>query len=144
MKLLKIDTVKYLFLLISILSLVACATTVEQSNANEALLLKVKKGLVIRGGTCSRTAFIAGAEHSTPDGNNITGLSVNCTTATSNKADYINYLTGINNTNVCVATWPSLEIANITIKKDRITGNPLHCLISGNTNAIVKKLTRYP
>lgn len=143
MKFLKINSVQNLLLLISISSLVACTTNIEQPSANKQLLLKVKKGLVIRGGTCSRKAFIAGAESSSQNGDYISNLSVNCTAATNDKDDYIHYLTGINNANVCVATWPSLEIANITIKTNPISGNPIHCLVSGNTNDIVKKLTRY-
>lgn len=125
----------------------ACNVSNKETDVMEEKLVKVKKGLVIRGGTCSRTAFIAGAESSSDNGNDITNLSVNCTTDTNDKADYVNYLTGIGGyAHYCVAKWPSLEVANVKIVKNPIRGanpNPTHCLISGKTKSIVNKLTRY-
>ena len=121
----------------------ACNQSHKELDSGEAELAKVTKGLVIRGGTCSRAAFIAGAEYSSPNGDYIENLSMNCTTATNNKKDYKNYTNGINGSKFCVAQWPSLDIANVKVVRDPIPNNALHCLISGKTDNIVKKLTYY-
>lgn len=100
----------------------------------------IKKGLVIRGGSCSKSAFEAGAEH--VSGNNISGLSVNCTTATNDKNDFDDYLDGIDQySSFCVAKWPNLDTANITVVTDKVKGNRYHCLLSGNVNTAVSKFT---
>ncbi len=124
-------------------ALTACTTQSVENTQNEELTSKLQKGLVIRGGSCSRQAFIDGAEHVSPDGSYITNLSVNCTNATSDKANFVNYLTPPPYGQYCVAKWSALEKLNVKIKKDPITGNDLHCLVSGKTKDIVAKLTRY-
>ncbi len=103
-------------------------------------------GLVIRGGTCSATAFKNGAASSQAVKGDyyLTGLSVNCTTATNKKADYTNYLNGIGMyANYCVATIDSLERLSVRITPDPAAGNPYHCLLDGKAKDIAKKLVRY-
>lgn len=103
-------------------------------------------GLVIRGGTCSAAAFKNGASSAQQVKGDyyLTGLSVNCTTATNNKANHVNYHNGIGGYGqYCVATMKSLQLLNVKITTDPVTGNPYHCLLSGNAKNIAKKLTRY-
>ncbi len=103
-------------------------------------------GLVIRGGTCSAAAFKNGAATSQAVKGDyyLTGLSVNCTTATNNKANYTNYLNGIDMyPNYCVATIDSLERLGVKITPDPVKGNPYHCLLDGKAKDIAKKLVRY-
>lgn len=103
-------------------------------------------GLVIRGGACSADAFKSGSGVSVipPGSDNIFDLSVNCTTATNNKADFKRYTTGIPNPTFCVATIQQLERLGAKIVPDPIKGNPLHCLVSGNAKKIATKLSRFP
>lgn len=103
-------------------------------------------GLVIRGGTCSAAAFKNGASSSQSVRGDyyLSGLSVNCTTDTNNKANHIHYHNGIGMfANYCVATIKSIEMLNVKISRDPQAGNPYHCLVSGNAKNIAKKLTRY-
>lgn len=104
-------------------------------------------GLVIRGGTCSATAFTRGASSVQPvkGDNYLSGLSVNCTTDTANKANYVNYLNGIGMYNTyCVTTINSLERQNVKLRRAPVPGNDYHCLLDGKAKAIASKLTRYP
>jgi len=99
-------------------------------------------GLVIRGGTCSVEAFKSGADFTEP--NQISGLSVNCTSKTNTKADYKSYVKSLPQAVYCVSTWESLVATGATVQTDPTRDNRLHCLVSGNVNKIVGKLTRYP
>jgi len=134
-------TIAMLAMIASGFMLTACQ---QENSAKTSPMVDAKtsitKGLVIRGGACSKAAFEAGAEH--VSGKNISGLSVNCTTATNNKDDFDNYLNGIDQyNNFCVAKWPSLDTANITVVPDPVRGNRYHCLLSGNVNTAVSKFT---
>lgn len=110
------------------------------------LLAGVPKGLVIRGGECSAKAFRDGAGSVSGKGRNevISNLSVNCTTNTNSKADFAAYTGGIPHATFCVSQWGSLARSNVTIVRDPLRTNRLHCLISGKTSEIVKSLTRFP
>lgn len=99
-------------------------------------------GLVIRGGQCSVDAFENGAAF-VQDGY-ITGLSVNYTDKTSDKADYQGYLTGIGGYNqYCVATSGDIEKVGV-IQLDPTKTNKLHALLNGKSKALAGKLTKYP
>ncbi|MDD1794532.1 hypothetical protein L4D06_03120 [Enterovibrio makurazakiensis] len=106
----------------------------------------LKTGLVIRAGQCSATAFKNGSGvHVSSDGDTISGLSVNCTTNTSNKSVYSNYLTGIGGySQYCVSTVAGLNGVGAKVVKDPIKGNSEHCLLSGKASKIAGKLTKYP
>ncbi|WP_028025345.1 hypothetical protein [Enterovibrio calviensis] len=106
----------------------------------------LKTGLVIRAGQCSATAFKNGSGvHVASDGDTISGLSVNCTTNTSNKAVYSNYLTGIGGySQYCVSTVAGLNGVGAKVVADPIKGNSEHCLLSGKASKIAGKLAKYP
>lgn len=97
-------------------------------------------GLVIRGGACSAKAFKDGAELVQDD--NITNLSVNCTTATNNKANFAAYTAGIANANFCVGTLLAVQKNSGKVVPDPQPGNPLHCLVSGKASKLAGVLTR--
>jgi len=97
-------------------------------------------GLVIRGGTCSAAAFKAGAELAQDD--TITNLSVNCTTASNNKANYAAYTGGIAGANFCVGTQKAVQLAGGRLVTNPQPGHPLHCLLSGKASKLAGVLTR--
>jgi hypothetical protein len=101
-------------------------------------------GLIIRGGQCSANAFERGAELVSREGY-ITGLSVNYTRATSDKARYARFLQGIDGYGqYCVATDEGIGKAGVKLVEAPIQGNPLHAKLNGYSQDIAKKLTRYP
>ncbi|PUA26676.1 MAG: hypothetical protein B0W54_23335 [Cellvibrio sp. 79] len=100
------------------------------------------EGIVIRGGECSEDAFSRGAELNS--NGNLIGLSANCTTNTTDKAQYTKYLDGIANKKHCVAKWSQLELNGVKVEKDPVAGNRYHCRLSGKAKDIVKALGKYP
>jgi hypothetical protein len=101
-------------------------------------------GLIIRGGQCSATAFETGAELVSQEGY-ITGLSVNYTKATSDKANFNQFLQGIGGyAQYCVATDEGIGKAGVKLVENPIPGNPLHAKLNGYSKDVAKKLTRYP
>ncbi len=99
-------------------------------------------GIVIRAGACSADAFINGSGV-LADGDNIQGLSVNCTTATSDKSKYANYLNGIGGyTSYCVGTTAAVASAGGKLKTDKVAGNPYHCLLDGKASKLAGALTK--
>ena len=101
------------------------------------------KGLVIRGGQCSADAFIKGAESG--DEKYISGLSANCTTATQDKAQYVNYIAGMGvYAQYCVAQLAGLQLRNVVITNDPTQADPLHCKLAGKPADIAAALTKYP
>jgi len=101
-------------------------------------------GLVIRAGQCSAEAFKNGSGvHVSAGGKYISNLSVNCTEATSNPANYNQYLNGIGGyANYCVTTIDKLTRVMAKLSQDPVRGNPFHCLLSGDPKKIASKLTR--
>ncbi|MDD1781666.1 hypothetical protein LRP49_10715 [Enterovibrio sp. ZSDZ35] len=132
-----------------VLAMLLTGCTKQESDTQELALganPPLKTGLVVRAGQCSATAFKNGSGvHVGSDGNTISGLSVNCTTNTSNKAAYASYLTGIGGySQYCVSTIAGLNKAGAKVVTDPIPGNPEHCLLSGKASKIAGKLTKYP
>ncbi len=104
-------------------------------------------GLVVRSGTCSADAFKNGSGVTSipPGSDNIFDLSVNCTEATNKKQQFNAYTAGMGGgPPYCVSTIADLERVSAVVKKDPVSGNPLHCLVNGNAKNIAGKLTRYP
>jgi hypothetical protein len=100
-------------------------------------------GLVIRAGQCSAKAFIDGSGV-LADGDNIQGLSVNCTDATSNKDYYTKYLNGIGGyTSYCVATTIAVGKAGGKLKQDALPNNQYHCLLAGKASQLANVLTKH-
>ncbi|WP_407334168.1 hypothetical protein [Enterovibrio sp. 27052020O] len=126
---------------------VGCSKS-ESDNPDTTLDVKaaLKSGLVIRAGQCSATAFKNGSGvHVSGDGDTISGLSVNCTTQTSDKAKYTNYLTGITGYNqYCVSTVAGLNGVGAKVEPDPLPNNADHCLLSGKASKISGKLAKYP
>lgn len=138
-----------LILAVPLCTMLISGCTKQEGDTKEMLLganPPLKTGLVVRAGQCSATAFKNGSGvHVASDGDTISGLSVNCTTNTSNKAAYSNYLTGIGSySQYCVSTVAGLNKVGATVVKDPIPGNPEHCLLSGKASKIATKLTKYP
>lgn len=131
-----------------LLAMLISGCTQQENDYQEIQLGKtgLKTGLVIRAGQCSASAFKNGSGvHVGSDGDSISGLSVNCTTKTSDKAAYANYLTGITGYNqYCVATIAGLKKAGAKVVRDPVKGNRDHCLLSGKASKIADKLTKYP
>ncbi|MEZ9524944.1 hypothetical protein [Enterovibrio norvegicus] len=131
-----------------ILSILGCnGQTGSSVSADDALLgATLKTGLVIRAGKCSATAFKNGSGvHVAGDGDTISGLSVNCTTVTSDKANYGAYLTGIGGYGqYCVSTVAGLNKIGAKVVTDPIPNNADHCLLSGKASKIAGKLAKYP
>ncbi|CZF81434.1 hypothetical protein GCE9029_02607 [Grimontia celer] len=144
------DSISTKFILAAPLLAMLLSGCTKQENDGQEILLganpPLKTGLVVRAGQCSATAFKNGSGvHVSSDGDTISGLSVNCTTNTSNKAAYSNYLNGIGGySQYCVSTVAGLNKAGAKVVTDPIPGNPEHCLLSGKASKIATKLTKYP
>ena len=136
-----------IYAILSIITMTLSACNQQPNRVAETIasteLLGLSKGIAIRGGQCSTKNFIKGA--SSESNGYITGLSVNCTNATNDKANFGIYLAGLPvYAQYCVAKLSQLEKNNVKITLDPITGNRYHCLLSGKAKSIAKVLTRYP
>ncbi len=126
--------------------LAVATVVVAMLSASDTRAGELKTGIVIRGIGATKTCSAATV---VPDGDRtngrVSGLSVNCTDATTAKNDYYRYTRGLPQTKYCVGRITQIVRNKGTVTTAPTKENRLHCLIDKiKVNALVGEMTPKP